>query len=125
GAAHSKRRELDLDDLHAVVEVLAKCALADELLEIAVGRANDANVSGHGLPAADALERSVLEQAKQLSLNLQREIADLVEKERSFFGDFDFARHAAIGARERAPLVAEELALDQLERERRAIHRDE
>ncbi len=41
------------------------------------------------------------------------------------FGRFEFALAARDGAGERALLVAEQLALDQLARERRAIHRDE
>ena len=54
-----------------------------------------------------------------------RQIADLVEEERAALRQLDLAGHAAIGAGERAALVAEELALDELDRQRRAVDGDE
>ncbi len=50
-----------------------------------------------------------------------REVTDLVEEERPALGHLDLAGDAAIGARERAALVAEQLALDELRGQRRAV----
>src|SRR5262249_15923041 len=80
-------RQFDLDDLHPVVEIFAKRARRHELLEIAVRGANYPDVGSHRLTSAYPLEGAVLEKPEELSLDLEREIADLVEKERAFVGD--------------------------------------
>src|SRR5690606_4402104 len=77
------------------------------------------------LTAADALEGPLLEKAEELALHVDREIADLVEKEGAPVRELDLARHPAVGPGECPALVAEELALDELEREGRAIYRHE
>jgi hypothetical protein len=60
-----------------------------------------------------ALELLLLERAQQLGLTRERELADLVEKQRPFAGRFERARARGHRARERASLVAEELALEE------------
>ena len=123
--ALAERGNLDLDDADPVVEVLPERALGDARLEVLVRRADDADVGVQGLPPTDALEGAILEKPQELSLNLRWEVADLVEKERAALGELDAPWHALVGAGERAALVAEELALDELRRERRAIDGDE
>ena len=54
-----------------------------------------------------------------------REVADLVEEDRASVRDLEAADAALEGARERAALVAEELALDERAGERGAVDRDE
>src|SRR5690606_23157460 len=51
--------------------------------------------------------------------------ADLVEEERAAAGRLEEALAVAVGAGERAPGVAEQLALHQLRRERAAVEGDE
>ncbi len=55
----------------------------------------------------------------------ERQLAHLVEQERAAVGHLDLAAHASLGAGEGAALVAEELALDELPRQRRAVDRHE
>ena len=88
-------------------------------------RADDAHVGAQRLAPADALEGALLEEAQELALDVERQIADLVEEQRAALGELDLAGDAAIGAGERAALVAEELALDELRRQRRAVDGDE
>ena len=73
----------------------------------------------------DALELALLQRAQQLHLHLDRDLADLVEEERPAVGELEAPRLAGHGARERAALVAEELALDELLRDGRAVDLDE
>ena len=54
-----------------------------------------------------------------------RQIAHLVEEERSAVGLGEGAEAARVRAREGAALVAEQLALDELARERRHVDGDE
>src|SRR4030095_10092994 len=75
--------------------------------------------------AADPLEPLLLQDAQQLGLELGLELADLVEGERAAVGELDPAALALGRAGERALLVAEQLALEQLLAERRAVDRHE
>ena len=54
-------------------------------------RAHDANVGVECLAAADALERALLQEAKELALDVVREVADLVEEERAALRELDLA----------------------------------
>ena len=58
---------------------------------------------------------------EQLRLEAERHLADLVEHQRALGRLLELARLVAIRAGERAALVAEELGLEQLFRERRAV----
>ena len=72
-----------------------------------------------GLLAADALELAVLQDAQQLGLRRLVQVADFVEKDGAAVGQLELAAAQRRRAGERALLVAEQLALDQLGRESR------
>ena len=61
----------------------------DELLEVAVGRRDEANVDADRLDAADALELALLQRAQELHLHLDGDLADLVEEERAAVGELE------------------------------------
>ena len=88
-------------------------------------RRHDAGTEGNGRLTADPDEAAVLDQAKQLRLQRRRHVADLVEEERAFARPLGIAEMALLRSGERAFLVAEDLALEKLGRDRRAVHRDE
>jgi hypothetical protein len=90
-----------------------------------VGRGHDAHVDGDCAVATHRLEAPFLEYAQHLGLGLRRHVADLVEEDRAAVRRLELADAARVGAGERALLVTEELALDQLARDRGAVHRDE
>ena len=75
--------------------------------------------------AADSHDLPFFEHAKQLGLCRQRQLSDLVEEQRSGAGVLERAPAQAIRTRERASLVAEELALDELLGQCRAVHGDQ
>ena len=74
---------------------------------------------------ADALELALLQHAQELRLQVERHVADLVEEERAAVGQLEAAARSRDRAGEGALLVAEELALEQLARDRGAVDRDE
>src|SRR5262245_14321868 len=84
-----------------------------------------AHVAAQGLGSADALERLLLQQAQDLGLQLQWHIADLVEQDRAAAVLLELADPAPFGSGERALLVAEQLALDQVLRDSGAVEREE
>jgi len=58
-------------------------------------------------------------------LNLGREVADLVQKQRAAIRGFDQTDPAIISARKGAFLMPEQFRLNQIDRQSSAIHRDE
>ena len=75
--------------------------------------------------AADALEAALLQDPQELHLHLQRHIADLVQEQRAALGKFETADARAQGPGERAFLMTEQLALQQVRRDGAAIDRHE
>src|SRR5215831_15520215 len=94
-------------------------------LEILIGGGDETDVDWDRLRAADALDDALLKRTQQLRLRRQRKIANLVQEQRSARRLLDAANLAARRAREGALLVAEELALDEILRERSAVDGDE
>src|SRR5690606_35817457 len=125
GAAFAQRRDRDLDDLEAEVEVLAEAALPDEALDGPVRRGDDSCTRAARPVAADGIELPVLYDAQQLGLELRRRVTDLVEEDRSGPGELESALAVAVGAGERASDVAEELGLEERGGKRGAVDRDE
>ena len=60
-----------------------------------------------------------------LACSAERHLADLVEQHRAAVGELELADPRRLRAGERALLVAEQLALEQLGRQRRAVDLDE
>ena len=120
-AALAQRRQLDRHDREPVVQVLAEPPAGDLGLQILVRRGDDADVDLDRLAAADALELALLEHAQHLRLRVRVHVADLVEEQRAAIGELELAAALLGRAGERALLVAEQLALDQLGRDRRAV----
>src|SRR5207237_3737936 len=123
--ALAERRQADLDDAEAVIEVLAERALGDRRLEVAVRRGEDAAARLERTEAAQPPELAGFEEAQELRLRLGAELAGLIEEERPFGRALDEALLPREGAGERAPLVAEELALEEVAAERGAVDGDE
>src|SRR5262249_38559380 len=97
----------------------------DLCAKIAVRRGDDAHVDREVRAAADAFDLPALEHTQQLRLEVGLELADLVEEERPAVGLFERAGACPGGAGERALLVPEELALEEVRRDRAAIDDDE
>src|SRR6185436_15810712 len=106
-------------------EILAEAPLADERLEVAVRGGDDAHVDGDDLAAPDPLELPLLEHPEELGLELGSEVPDLVEVEGAAVRQLEAAEAALVSVGERAPLVAEELGLEERGRDRRAGDRHE
>src|SRR4029453_1913059 len=92
---------------------------------ILVRGADDPHVDRDLLAAADALDHALLQEAQQLHLQSERQVADFVEEKRPALRRLELADGLFRGARECALLVAEKLALEKSFRNSRAIDRDE
>ncbi len=118
-----ERRQPDREGVHPVEQVLAEAALAHELVERAVGGRDQPEVDVDRLAAAQPLEAALFEDAQDLGLRHQRQVADLVEEEGAAVGQLEPARLALVRAGEGALLVAEDLRFEQRVGQRGAVHR--
>jgi len=124
-APRPQRRQQNRKDVQAVVQVDAEFSAPDHLCEIAVRGGDQAHIDVMGAPAAQALEFLFLQDAKQFGLQCRRNVADLIQKQRALVGQLEPANLLRDCAGERALLVAEQLAFEQIQRNGRAIHFDE
>jgi hypothetical protein len=90
-----------------------------------LGRGDDPHIHATGLGRPHAHELAILEQAYQLRLQVERQHVDRGEENRAAIGELDPPLARADRAGECASLVAEQLALDQRRRQRRAVDPDE
>ena len=124
--ALAERRELEADHAEPVVEVEPEAPERHRLGEIAVRRRDDPRADVDVPRAAEPLEEPLLEDAEHLRLHLGGHVADLVEEEGAAARELELARPArGAGAGERAALVAEELALEELARDRGDVDGEE
>src|SRR5690606_16165202 len=100
--ALAQRRQLQAHHREAVEEVLAEPPGADLLLEVAVRGGDDAHVDLDRLDAAHALDLALLEHAQQLRLEIELELAELVEEDGAAVGELEDPLARRDRARERA-----------------------
>jgi len=120
-----QRRNANLHDVEAVVEVFTELAAGERLLEIAIGRRHDPGVHVDHPVASDAGEAEVLQDVQELGLEGKGMLGDLVEVDRPLVGVLELARLSAVRPGERALFVAEELRLEEPGGNRGAVDLDE
>src|SRR6516165_6061563 len=109
----AQRRQRELDDVNAEMEIRPKAALFDRGLKITIGRGDDAHVDPDQLGATDPLELTFLEKTQQFGLERFGDVADLIEKDRTAVGKLELSFLALLRAGECAPFVTEQLAFEQ------------
>ena len=101
----AQRRNFQVDDVQAIVEIRPKRTGLDLFRQTPVGRRNDANVErAVRREAAHGLNLAGLEEAQQQRLHAHRHFTDFVEKHRAAIRRLEQARLVSIRAGE-TPLV--------------------
>src|SRR5207237_7546986 len=108
-----------------VEEVLPEPLFLDERRQVAIRGRDEPRVGSKRARAAQPLELAFLQHTKQLRLKIEGDLADFVEKHRAAIGELETADALADSPRERAPLVAEQLPLEQSRGNGRTIQLDE
>ncbi len=121
----TQRRQPDRHHVQAIEQILAKLAGADRLAQVAMGRGHDPHVGADRLAPANRGEFALLQHAQQPCLRLGRHVADLVEEQRPPRRLLEAALRPVERPGEGPALVPEQLALDQLARDRRHVDGDE
>jgi hypothetical protein len=91
-------------------EVFAELPLMNHRFQVAVGSGDDAHIHGNRFRPAYPLEGLLLEHAQELHLRVGRQVADLVEEERTLVRLLEPTDAPLVRARERAAFVAEQFA---------------
>ena len=121
----TERRHVDGKDVKPVVEIGAKPAGRDRLLEVPVGGGDEPDIDPLAPSRADSLELPGLQHTKQLDLDLFGKLSHLVEKERAAVRELETAGAPGGRAGEGAPLVPEQFRFHEGRRQRRAIDDDQ
>src|SRR5690606_28076433 len=79
-------RDIQVEHVEAIEQVLAKGAGADQLFQVAVGGAEDAYVDPDLALATDPPEAALAEKVHQLGLQVRRHLGDFVEEYRTAVG---------------------------------------
>ncbi len=108
-----QRGQPDREGVDPVVEIFAEPFLAHQQLERAVGGRHEPEVHVDAGAAAQPLHLALLEDAQQLRLRHERQVADLVEEQRAAVGQLDPPEPPLVRAGEGSLLVAEDLGLEQ------------
>src|SRR5215467_5985189 len=116
---------VDRKHVQAVEEILAKCSLLDHGAQITMRGGDHADIDLVRVVAAKPLEFLLLQDPQQFCLELERNVPDLVEKERPLVRQFEASRFLGDRPRKGSLFVPEELALQEAERDRRTIQLDE
>ena len=123
--AAAQRRQLDVDHVDAIVQILAEAAFGNRLRQLFVRRQDHADIDLERLGAADLLELQLLQHAEQLHLHRRAGGADFVEEDRAAVGLQELAHLVAGRAGEGAGDVAEQFAFQQRFGKGTAGHFDE
>jgi len=121
----AQRRNEDRGGPEAPVHVLPEAPLGHLALEIRVGRREDAHVDRALHDRTHAARALGLQHAQQLGLHAQRALANLVEQHRAPVRGLEQPRLHRARVRERALLVSEQLALEEVLGDRGAVERHE
>src|SRR5207248_6818651 len=120
----AQRRHGDAYHVEAEIKIVAKFSFAHHLFEIFVRSRDDPYVRMQSLIAANTLKCAVFaNDAQQFDLRARIDLSDFVEENRAAVGLLEPADAPFVRASERAFLVTEQLALQKLWRQRRAMHR--
>src|SRR5688572_5089948 len=120
--ALTQRRQSDRKDVKPVVEVRTERALTYRFLHISISGGDNTHVNFYCVTSSYAFKFTLLEHTQQFRLQVNRQFANFVEKDRSAIGNLKTSDATRVSARESAPFVAEQFALDEWTRQRRTVH---
>src|SRR4029077_4022683 len=122
GFPFAQRRQINRKSIQPVIQILTEFAVLNHLLQVLVGRSNDANINSRGPRAPDGLKLTLLKHAEQLGLKLQWHVSNFIEEQSATIRQREAADMGIDSARKGSAFVSEELAFEEAGRHRRAVH---
>ncbi len=123
--ALAQGRQHHLQHREAMVEIFAEALLRHLLAQLAVRRGDDAHVDLAIAAGAERLDLLAIDRAQKARLQVERQLADLVDEQRAPVRLHEGAVARRVRAGEGAARVTEQLALDERRRHCRAVEHDE
>ena len=120
GQASTQRRHLNLDTIQSIEQVGPERSRRDQLRETTIGGCDNSSVNPLRVTTADSLHRGVLHRPEELGLCCWRQVAYLVQKQRSTVRVFELSVSTSHPSC-RAILDPEQLHLHERLHERSAI----
>src|SRR6202049_3107472 len=111
----------DREHVQPVVKIGTKFLLIDHSLQIAVGGRDQAGIGAQGPRTSQALELSLLQNAQQFGLKLERNLANLVQKNRPPVRQLKATDSLSHSPGESTFFVTEHLTLEQAHGNGRAV----
>jgi hypothetical protein len=105
-----------------VIQIFAELTVPNHLLQVLVGRRNDANIDSRCTCTADWLKLTLLEHAEQLGLKFQWHVSNFIEEQSATIRQRKAAHMRIDSAREGSPFMSEEFAFEKARRHGSAVH---
>src|SRR5439155_3972518 len=99
-------RNKDRENVKPIIKIFAKLILGHRLFEIFVGPCNQPDICPHRTCAAKPLEFLLLEDSQEFDLGSKIDVSDLIQEQRSAFGQLESALLEGIRAGEGAFLIS-------------------
>src|SRR5580704_16709949 len=109
-------------DVQPVVEVAPKFFRHHHLFQVAMSRGYDSSIHVLGPSTAQPLELPLLQDAQELRLQLERNVADFIQKQRSLVRQLNPPNLLSDCTREGAAFVAKQFAFEQATGDRGAVY---
>ena len=119
----AQRRQLNLDTLQAVIEILTEATRGNFGFQIAITRCNNPHIDRNFLLRTDRPNAPLLKHTQQLGLRGKRHFANFIKKQRAAASIVEQPLAALLGPSVGAFDVAEQLRFDQLGGNRSTIDR--
>src|SRR5262249_17356693 len=113
GLALPQGRQREVHDVETVEQVTTEAAGRDLARKVPIAAGDEPDVHAHRLGPTDRPHTALLDDTEKLDLKLKRQLADLVEEQRSFVRSHEEAGIGPHRRRERAAHVPEEMAFEQ------------
>src|SRR6187455_3760643 len=107
-APFAQRRHQNGYDVETIIQIIAKLSRSHQRLEVAMGRGENPDIDLDRLAGADPFELAFLEDAKEFRLKVERQVADLIEKQSACVGQLKSSFASRDGTGEGTLLVAEQ-----------------
>ena len=110
----AQSRQAQADDVQAMEQVFTKRTVFNALLQILMRGSNHTDIGFDRRVAAHAVEVTIAQHTQQAGLQIERHVANLIEKQRAAIGLLKAATSHGLRTGEGPALVAEQLAFQQV-----------
>jgi hypothetical protein len=121
----AKRRNVQTHDIEPIVQILTEAALRDQRIDVCVGSRHNADVDALRMRFTNGMDFARFEETQQLRLDIERALADFIEKQRAARRRADDSLEVLRRSGERTATMSEQLRIQHVTRRCTAVEREE